>query len=138
VTTSDKFLNVSVVAEGDTLWIFGSGHYRQSAVYLAKVASAHLVERDAWTYFRGYQQGAPVFGPSESSAVPLVSASCVGELSVRRHEGLGYLMAYNCDTPRGIHLRFARQPAGSACRKHGMTRQPSKSPGAICFLSRGI
>jgi hypothetical protein len=112
LTASDKFLNVSVVENGSTLWIFGSGTYRASAVYLAKVPSAQIADRNAWTYFSGYQQGEPVFGTSESSAVPVVSASCVGELSVRLHEGFGYLMAYNCDNPRGINLRFANQPAG--------------------------
>jgi len=112
VTPSNKFLNVSVVEDDDTLWIFGSGTYRKSAVYLAKVASSQIAEHSAWSYFQGYQQGTAVFGPYESSATPVVPASCVGELSVRHHEGLGYLMAFNCDSPRGIHLRFADQPTG--------------------------
>ena len=111
-TPAGKFLNVSVVEDGGFLWIFGSGTYRQSAVYLARVEPSRISDRNAWSYFRGYEQGAPVFGLSESSATPVVSAACVGELSVRRHEGLGYLMSYNCDNPRGIHLRFAEQPAG--------------------------
>jgi hypothetical protein len=112
MTASDKFLNVSVVEDGGILWIFGSGTYRASPVFLAKVDAAHVAERSAWSYFSGYQQDAPVFNPSESSAAPLVSVACVGELSVRRHEGRGYLMAYNCDNPRGINLRFANQPVG--------------------------
>ena len=112
LTTSAKFLNVSVVEDGSTLWIFGSGTYRASAVYLAKVDAAQVAERSAWSYFSGYQQGTPVFKASESNATPVVSVGCVGELSVRRHEGLGYLMTYNCDNPRGINLRFANQPAG--------------------------
>lgn len=112
VTASDKFLNVSVVKDDNTLWIFGSGTYRASAVYLAKVGATRVTDRNAWSYFSGYQQGKPVFKTSEASATPLVSVGCVGELSVRRHEGLGYLMAYNCDSPRGVNLRFANQPAG--------------------------
>ena len=53
VTPTEKFIVVSVITEGDTLYIFGSGHYRRSAVYLAKVEAAQIADRDAWTYFRG-------------------------------------------------------------------------------------
>jgi hypothetical protein len=112
MTTSAKFLNVSVVEDGSTLWIFGSGTYRASDVYLAKVDAAQVADRSAWSYFSGYQQGTPVFTPSESGATPVVSAGCVGELSVRQYEDLGYLMTYNCANPRGIVLCFANQPAG--------------------------
>jgi len=109
---SDKFLNVSVIADPDWLWIFGSGRYRQSPVYLARVDPSRLTDRAAWQYFRGYQGDTAQFGESESTARPVVAASCVGELSVRLHPGLGYLMAYNCDQPRGINLRFAHDPWG--------------------------
>ena len=113
LTPSDKFVNVSIVKEGRTLWIYGSGPYRASAVYLARVASAQVADRNAWTYFYGYdEKGTPIFGSSDSLAVPVVSVSCVGELSVRLHKGLGYLMAYNCDNPRGINLRFAKRADG--------------------------
>jgi hypothetical protein len=108
VVESDKLINVSIVEDGADLWIFGSGHYRRSAVYLAKVAKAELADRDRWTYWQG---GA--FGSGEASAVPIVDAACVGELSVRKHPSRAlYLMTYNCDAPRGIHLRYATAPAG--------------------------
>jgi len=106
------FLNISTIVEPDVIWIFGSGPYRASAVYLAKVAPARLADRAAWLYYRGYQNGAPVFGASPSDAQPVVQASCVGELSVRKIPPLGYLMAYNCDEPLGILLRRADDPTG--------------------------
>jgi hypothetical protein len=113
VVPSDKFFNVSIVSEPSTLWIFSSGHYRQSAVHLAKVAPEDLIDRSRWTYYRGLSNGQPEFGPDEASAVPIVDASCVGELSVRKHPALElYLMSYNCDSPRGIHLRYAPSPVG--------------------------
>src|SRR6185436_9848362 len=88
------------------LWIFGSGHYRRSAVYLARVPVRDVAERAAWRY-------APDFAAGEPSARPVVDADCVGELSVRREPRSGlWLMAYNSSKPRGIVLRSARLPTG--------------------------
>ncbi len=108
VVKSDRFLNVSTVVVGSTVWIFGSGHYRASPVYLAKVDASALRDRAAWRYWNGAS-----FVAGEGSAVPVVNESSVGELSVRRHEKLGiWLMTYNCATPRGIVLRWSRTPEG--------------------------
>jgi hypothetical protein len=105
---SAKFINVSVVPDADALWIFGSGPYRRSPVYLAHVALADLPDRSAWRYWNGHDLVA-----GESAAQPVVDVSCVGELSVRRHPTLPlYIMAYNCDTPRGIVFRTASAPTG--------------------------
>jgi hypothetical protein len=111
---SDKFLNVSLVRDGDVLWIWGSGAYRQSPVYLARATTRTLTDRSSWSYYRGRTASGSTFGPDESSAVPVVDANCVGELSVRKDDGLGcYWMTYNCSSPpRGIVLRAARAPEG--------------------------
>jgi hypothetical protein len=111
VVPSSKFLNVSAVVEGNTAWIYGSGDYRTSAVYLAKVDVARLADRNAWSYLGA----GGAFGAGEGSAVPVVDTRCVGELSVRKWDQQGlYFMAYNCGDPepRGITLRWARSPAG--------------------------
>ncbi len=103
-----KFQNVSVVVDGGDAWIFGSGRYRASPVYLARVPLAQIADRAAWRYLA---TGAFVAG--EENATPVADASCVGELSVRKHERLGaWLMTYNCDAPRGIALRIATSPTG--------------------------
>src|SRR5690606_38256143 len=109
VAPSEKFINVQVVVEGDQAWIFGSGPYRKSPVYLARVELASIADRAAWTYYPSYVPGA-----GEESAEPLIAVGCVGELSVRRHPATGLLlMAYNCgEVERGIHLRTARAPEG--------------------------
>ncbi|MBX7097596.1 MAG: DUF4185 domain-containing protein [Myxococcaceae bacterium] len=110
---SDRFLNVSVVTQGTTAWIYGSGPYRSSPVYLARVPLAQLATRSAWEYLRSGTGPSAVFGPGESTATPVSPVACVGELSVRQHPGNGlFLMTYNCDQPRGIQLRWARHPAG--------------------------
>lgn len=112
VIPTNKFVNISAFVEGDTVWIFGSGPYRKSDVYLARVAPAKIADRGNWEFYRGGTE----FGPGEDTAKPVVVSGFVGELSVRPHPQLGYLMLYNSDTdlgqPRGIHLRRADRPWG--------------------------
>lgn len=103
---SDKFLNVSVVVDAGTAWIFGTGVYRKSSVYLARVPLAKLADRAAWSYW-------PSFEPGEASAQPLIEASDYGELSVRRLPRTElWCMSANSGSPRGIHLRTATAPTG--------------------------
>jgi hypothetical protein len=110
---SDRFLNVSVVVDGTIAWIFGTGPYRASPVYLAGADVATLALRASWRYFAGLAGGAPQWAASEQAAVALSPSADVGEISVRRHPTLGlYLMAYNSGSPRGIHLRTAPAPWG--------------------------
>jgi hypothetical protein len=115
---TNRFLNVSIVEASDGyLYIFGAGNpYRQSSVFLARVAPENLADRSQWLYFRGTQADLPIYGSSEDQAADLIHSPCVGELSVRRHEATGlYLMAYNCqdaNARRGYHLRTARNPWG--------------------------
>ena len=107
-----KFVNVSVVREGPYAYIWGSGEFRKSDVYLARTRIETLGDRDRWEYLRSWDDGG-TFGPGEDSARPVVDAGCVGELSVRRHPRQGsILLAYNCDNPRGVFLRTADQPLG--------------------------
>ncbi|HEX5052664.1 MAG TPA: DUF4185 domain-containing protein [Planctomycetota bacterium] len=103
---TDKFVNVSLVADGEQLWIFGTGAYRKSSVFLARVAANELADRSAWRYWPG-------FTADEAAAAPVVASDCIGELSVRRLPGTGVLaMTCNASLPRGIHLRTAPAPGG--------------------------
>lgn len=105
---SARFINVSIVRDGDELYIYGSGPYRKSAVYLAKVQAQELGDRGAWSYWDG-----AAFVENEAQAVPVVDSMCVGELSARRHPTLGLvLLAYNCLEPRGVWLHAAAAPTG--------------------------
>jgi len=111
------FINVSAFVEGDTVWIFGTGFYRRSHIYLAKVSTADFAERSRWQFYQGMTNDEPRWGPEQSAAAVVVS--CYGgELSVRRHPQLGYLMLYGADKgdlsglSRGIHLRRATKPWG--------------------------
>jgi hypothetical protein len=112
---SDKFINVSVIVEGNDAFVFGAGNpYRQSPVYLARAPLDRLPDRGTWLYFRGTRFGAPVFEREESSAVPIVDTPCMGELSVRRQPGSPlYLMTYHCEHgDPGYLLRTATTPWG--------------------------
>lgn len=103
---TDRFVNVSIVRDGDTCWIFGTGDYRKSDVFLARVASRDLADREAWRYW-------PDFTADESKAQPIVTGAAFGELSVRRVPGSElWWMTMNAPAPRGVHLRIAAAPAG--------------------------
>jgi hypothetical protein len=116
IVQSDKFINISAFAEEETVWIFGSGAYRSSAVYLAKAQQSQITDRNSWQYYRGMRDGRPEFGTGEVGAQPVVPARCAGEISVRKHPELGYLMLYNCNTDgflaQGVYLARADHPWG--------------------------
>lgn len=118
---SEKFINISAVRWQDRIYLFGSGAYRKSAVFLARTREEEIGDRNAWEYFAGMNSAnLPVFLAGEQNAVELFPSSCVGELSVRWHAELGFLMLYNCHdvvtspgtVPRGIHMRRADLPWG--------------------------
>jgi hypothetical protein len=113
VVSSKRFLNVSAVREGAYVYIWGSGEFRKSDVYLARVPATALANRYAWEYFQGATAYGPTFGPGEDTAKPIVSPGCVGELSARKHPALGvYVLMYNCEMPRGVFVHTAQTPTG--------------------------
>ncbi|MBK7876041.1 MAG: DUF4185 domain-containing protein [Planctomycetes bacterium] len=105
---SAKFLNVSVARDGADLWIFGTGTYRKSAIYLARVPVSEVGNRAKWRYWPALD--AP---GKEEDAQPIVATNSAGELSVRRVGADGpWFLAYNSADPRGIVLHAARDPRG--------------------------
>lgn len=119
---SEKFINISAELEEDGspdpwLYLWGTGAFRNSPVYLARVRASQIADRSAYRYYGGTRPQGPVFGPGEEGAVPLFNQMGVGELSVARHEGLDqWLMAYNVSAKPSataqIHLRMAPAPHG--------------------------
>jgi hypothetical protein len=109
VATS-KFANVSVIVEDDQVYVYGTGRYRQSSVYLARVPIADVATREKWTY----RAADGSFALGEDSAAPLIQADCAGELSARRHPRLPIvLLTYACGSdPRGVRLHLAASPEG--------------------------
>lgn len=118
-----KVINVSVepgIADGNMapvlgvpvgtpiLWIFGSGRYRASSVYLAVIPLDLIEQLQPVFYFTGGS-----WSTNEDDATPLFCAGDVGELSARWNPFLGrWLVSYNSGNPRGILMRGAPQPWG--------------------------
>src|SRR5580704_6424664 len=109
-----KFINVSFWLVEDWLYIYGSGDYRKSDVYLARTKPAQIGNRSQLEYFIGRgQKGFPRWSPLEAQAVALFQQPQVGEFSVSYARPFKrYLMLYNAANPRGITLRSAEAPWG--------------------------
>ncbi len=122
--SAKKFINVSVqpalldnataqmlnMAPGTAvLWIWGSGRYRASAVYLSVLPLDALERLQPIRYLAG----SGTWSFDEDDAVPLVCAGDVGELSARWDPFLGrWLLLFNSGNPRGILMYSAPQPWG--------------------------
>lgn len=107
---SEHFINVSIVTEGDLAYVFGTGKYRLSQVYFARVPIASLGDRASWRY----RDANGAWQANEMSAAPIeTTLPWAGELSVRKHPSSNaYFMAYNCFEPYGIVMHVATSPEG--------------------------
>jgi len=125
--SAGKFINVSVertvlnVADAtlvglrprtEVLWLWGTGRYRASDVYLAVLPLAGLGTMQGLRYFAG-SRGAVAWSQAEADATPIVLTRDAGEISVRWNPFLNrYLLLYNSGQPRGILLHSAHKPWG--------------------------
>lgn len=110
----NKFINVSFWLSEDWLYIFGSGAYRKSSVYLARVKAKNL-GRAPLQYLSGFDpHQKPRWSPRENDAAPLFEHNVVGEFSVAYCKPLRrFLILYNSGQPRGIVMRSAPLPWGA-------------------------
>jgi Domain of unknown function (DUF4185) len=96
----------------EVLYIWGSGTYRSSEIYLAVLPLSGLENRDSIRYFSGDSKTVK-WSSSESDSTPLFCDGSIGELSVRWNSFLGkYLALFNSDNPGGIHMRSSSKPWG--------------------------
>jgi hypothetical protein len=109
-----KFINVSFWKAGDWLYVYGSGEYRKSNVFLARVKPAQIGDRSRFEYFAGSTvKGQPRWSSKETDAAFLFQQPQVGEFSVAYLRPLKrYVILYNAEKPRGITLRSAKTPWG--------------------------
>jgi hypothetical protein len=131
----DKFINVSLWMADGWLYLYGSGEYRKSSVYLARVSPQDIADRSQLRYFGGLTPDRqPRWSPRERDAVPLFRHQSVGEFSVAY---LGpvqrYVMLYNSREPRGITLRSAKAPWGP-WSQGTVIYHPWRDPGYGQFL----
>ncbi len=139
-----KFINVSV--EQDTLndaaasmlglpvrtpvlWIWGSGRYRGSAVYLAVIPMSGLQTLAGTRYYAGGVQ----WSRNEDDALALLCEGDVGELSARWNPFLSrWLLLFNSGNPRGILMHTAPAPWGPWSADPVMIFDPSQPGGNVC------
>jgi hypothetical protein len=135
----NKFVNVSIgqgVARGRTasmlgltagtkvLWIWGTGRYRMSSVYLAVLPLSNLDSLTAVRYFAGGE----TWSTEEDDAIALVPEGDVGELSARWNPVLRlWLLLFNSGNPRGILMHSARYPLGPWSNDPVLVFDPNQS-----------
>jgi hypothetical protein len=130
-----RFLNVAIARGNDGYLYFwgtqGGMLYRKSPVFLARKPLGSMNSLNGIEYLQAVQpDGTPVFGSSESQAMPLFHdyepdaagspqvADCMGELGVDWNSFVKrWVMLYNClnntpANPRGVYMRTAQQPWG--------------------------
>lgn len=121
-----KFINVSVElvlnpaemglpAEYQGLFVWGSGRYRSSDVYLAFIPLAQVFDGSfQMRYLEKVDElGNPHWADDESAALALTCNGSIGELCIRWNPFLSrWLMTYNNDNPSGILLQRAVAPWG--------------------------
>ena len=112
--SKSTFINVSLWSSGGWLYIFGSGAYRKSSVYLARIKPDKLADRSQMSYFGGIgADKQPQWSAREQDATPLFQHDVVGEFSVAYCKPVGrYVLLYNSPSPRGITMRSATAPWG--------------------------
>lgn len=112
--SKSKFINVSIWSSGGWLYVFGSGAYRKSSVYLARIKAGKISERSQMQYFGGVNsKKKPQWSVREQDATPLFQHDVVGEFSVAYCKPVRrYVMLYNSHSPRGIVMRSSATPWG--------------------------
>ena len=137
-----KFVNVSVQRASidpatastiglpgttDVLWIFGSGRYRSSDLYLALTPFDGVI-RETSTCASSPAAGAPPRGAEpRRTRPPLFRNGALGEISVRWHGVLNrWLATFNSDNPRGIVLHSAPLPWGPWTQRPVMVFDPGR------------
>jgi hypothetical protein len=110
--SKDKFINVSFWRTEPWLYVFGSGDYRKSNVFLARFPPKDFEDHSKMEFYSGRAKE-PKWSFKESDAVPLFDQPQVGEFSVEYLPlAKQYVMLYNAETPRGINMRSAPSPWG--------------------------
>lgn len=146
-----KFINVSVqrqtvsadvaaaiglAGKTDLLWIWGSGRYRSSDIYLAVTPFEALASGGLDLRFFAGNRDVPAWSRSEEDATALFCNGAVGELSVRWNPFLErWLATFNSDNPRGILMHAAPSPWGPWTRSPLRIFDPAAGYGKFMHLS---
>lgn len=107
------FAQIACHQVGDEVYIWGAGITGTSAVRLAKVPAAQILDRSAYRFFTGTdEKGEPMWSEREDDAVPVID-SLNREFSVAYNPGLNcYLMTTLDNVNQQMILRDAENPWG--------------------------
>ena len=123
------FVYTALHASGSDVYIFGTGTYRGSDIYLSKTPASGFWAGTGTQYFAGRVNGQPTWTSSEASAVPIVQDNplkgpawpndnpTAGNVAVAYSTDLGmWLMTYDggrqSQATRGVYLTYAKDPWG--------------------------
>ena len=123
------FVYTSLHASGSDVYMFGTGTYRKSDIYLSKTPASGFWAGTGTQYFAGRVNGQPTWTSSEAAAVPIVQDNplngpawpndnpTAGNLTVAWSADLGmWLMTYDggrqSPATRGVYLTYAKDPWG--------------------------
>jgi hypothetical protein len=102
--------------EGGTVYLWGSGAYRKSDLFLARTTTERLWDRAGWEFasaLNAQAHGEPTWSAHESEAVPVLVSGQIGEFSCAFAPEIGaWVLLYNAERPRGITLHTAPNPWG--------------------------
>ncbi|HET9426249.1 MAG TPA: DUF4185 domain-containing protein [Gemmatimonadaceae bacterium] len=120
---SGHFLYTALGVRGTDVYMFGTGKYRESNIYLSRTPASGFWAGTGTQYFAGRVNGQPTWTTSESGAVPIVQDNpptgtpTIGNVAVAYSADLGmWLMTYDGGrqsvSTRGIYLAYAKDPWG--------------------------
>ena len=144
------FVYTALRALGVDVYMFGTGKYRGSDIYLSKTPASGFWTGTGTQYFAGRVNGQPTWTTSEASAVPIIQDNplngpawpnnnpTVGNLSVAYSVNLGmWLMTYDggrqSPATRGMYVTYAKDPWGPWAAPQLIFNSP-RDPGYGVFI----
>ena len=109
---------IGLPGSGDVLWIWGSGRYRSSDIYLAATTLESAINGTPRLRFFAGSRTELAWSGVEDDATPLFCNGSVGELSVRWNSFTQrWFATFNSQNPKGILLHHAPFPWGPWSRR---------------------
>ena len=117
------FVYTALATSGSDVYMFGTGKYRESNIYLSKTPASGFWSGTGTQYFAGRVNGQATWTTSEASAVAIVQDTpptgnpTIGNVAVAYSADLGmWLMTYDggrqSAATRGVYLTYAKDPWG--------------------------
>jgi len=106
-----NFINIAPLVEGEYVYLFGTGKYRNSPVYLARKRLSELAEEGG---FEAYDPAMSSWVEAGTPTAPVVAMPSIGELSVQYFPEIQRYVMIDQEVNAGnrIVARFAEKPQG--------------------------